>query len=180
MDECKQLFSACPQSISIRLATCYISNVEFYPKRGACMAKAAATHERLTQEARIKGSSDRSFGIVFTCVFAIVGVWPLMSDGGVRLWSIMIAAVFLALALFRPVLLAPLNRYWMKLGLLLNRVVSPLVMAFLFYGTVTPIGLLMRVLGKDPLRLQFEPKAKSYWIERRPPGPAPDTMTNQF
>jgi hypothetical protein len=84
------------------------------------------------------------------------------------------------LALARPKTLAPLNRVWTGVGLLLHRVVNPLAMAFVFYGTVAPIGLVLRLLGKDPLRLRFDADVKTYWIERRPPGPAPETMTNQF
>lgn len=144
------------------------------------MRREANTHERLSQDARIKGSSDRGFGIVFACVFAIVALWPLMAGGQIRLWSLAVAAGFLTVAAIRPALLAPLNRLWMKLGLALNAVVSPVVMAAMFFGTVTPIGLLMRILGKDPLRLRLDPRQPSYWIERQPPGPAPEGMTNQF
>lgn len=137
-------------------------------------------HEDFGREAKVEGSSDRSFGAVFAAVFAIVGLWPLTGGGGVRIWSLGIAAAFALAALARPGLLAPLNRLWMRFGLLLHRVVSPLVMGMLFYLTVTPTGMLMRALGKDPLRLRRDPGAQSYWIERDPPGPAPETMKNQF
>jgi large-conductance mechanosensitive channel len=96
------------------------------------------------------------------------------------LWSLGTAAVFLALALAAPKTLAPLSRLWMKFGLLLHAVVNPVVMAFLFFSTVTPIALIMRALGQDPLRLKLDPAAKTYWIDRTPPGPAPDTMPRQF
>lgn len=140
----------------------------------------SAIHERLDDEARIRGSSDRGFGFVLAAVAGAVGLWPLTSSGAIRLWALALAALFLVLALARPQWLGPFNRAWMRLGLLLNAVASPLVLGLLFYLTVTPTGLLMRALGKDPLRLRFEPGAKSYWIERRPPGPAPETMRNQF
>jgi hypothetical protein len=91
-----------------------------------------------------------------------------------------VAAVFAVLALLWTAALAPLNKLWTKLGILLYRIVSPVVMALLFYVTVTPIALLMRVLGKDPLRLRRAPDAASYWIDRTPPGPAPESMKNQF
>ncbi|MBT3401824.1 MAG: hypothetical protein HN420_17765, partial [Rhodospirillaceae bacterium] len=91
-----------------------------------------------------------------------------------------VAIAFLAIAFLRPGLLAPLNRLWTRFGLLLHRIVNPIVMGFLFYLTVTPMALIMRALGKDLLRLKRDPEAKSYWIERTPPGPAPDTMSNQF
>lgn len=142
--------------------------------------KFAATHERLTHAERIKGSSDRSFGLVFAAFFAIIGLGPLASGGEVRIWSLALAVGFLAFALLWPGALAPLNRLWTRFGLLLSKVVNPIVMGLLFYVTITPASLIMRALGKDPLHLRFEPDAKSYWIERRPPGPAPDTMQNQF
>jgi hypothetical protein len=77
-------------------------------------------------------------------------------------------------------LLRPFNRLWFRFGLLLSRVVNPLVMGLLFYFTVTPIGLIMRALGKDPLRLRFDRGARTYWIDRQPPGPEPETMRQQF
>ena len=144
------------------------------------MAKTESTHERLTQRGEIKTSSDRAFGIVFCVVFALIGLWPVLFGGVPRLWSLGLSTIFLLAALIRPALLAPLNRLWTKLGLLLHHVVNPLIMGLLFFLTVTPIALVMRVLGKDPLNLRLDPRAKSYWIERDPPGPAPDTMTNQF
>src|SRR5439155_1791377 len=101
---------------------------------------------------------------------------------GHAVWIVWCAAalVFLVLAVVRPKILAPLNRLWLKLGLLLYRIVNPIVMALMFYLTILPIGLLTRLFREDPLRLKLDPQARSYWIERRPPGPEPDTMRNQF
>lgn len=144
------------------------------------MAKESATHEDLRREHTIKTSSDRAFGFVFAAVFAVIGLWPLLGGDGVRVWALAVAVVFLAAGAVFPRVLAPLNRVWTKLGLVLHHVVNPLVMGLLFYFVVTPVGLLMRLFGKDPLRLRLEPQARSYWIERRPPGPAPETMKNQF
>lgn len=127
-----------------------------------------------------RGSSDRAFGIVFAVVFAVIGLRPVLAGGAIRPWSVALAAVFLAVALLRPRLLAPLNRAWTWLGLLLHHVVNPIVMGVIFYGVVTPIGLLLRMSGKDPLRLRLDRDAATYWIERRPPGPAPGTMRRQF
>ena len=140
----------------------------------------AATHERLVREEKVQGSSNRAFGVVFTVVFAIIGLWPLIGDGTVRVWSLAISLTFLALALLWPVVLTPLNRLWTRFGLLLHHIVNPIIMGLLFYLVVTPTGLVMRMLGKDLLRLRFDPQAKSYWIERQPPGPAPETMKDQF
>ncbi len=140
----------------------------------------AATHERLERREEIEVSSDRSFGLVFTAVFIIIGLLPVVFGGaGPRWWSLVIAAAFLALALIRPSLLAPLNRVWLRFGLLLHKVVNPLVMGLIFYIVITPVGVVMRLCGRDVLRLKSS-DAPSYWIERVPPGPKPETMSNQF
>jgi predicted membrane metal-binding protein len=131
----------------------------------------------------IATSSDRSFGNVFAVVFAIIGLWPVLfgdTARGARWWSLAIAAAFLAVALIRPEVLAPLNRLWTKFGLLLNRIVSPLVMGLLFFLVITPFALVMRLTGKDLLRLKRDPEAESYWIPREPPGPSPETIKNQY
>lgn len=143
--------------------------------------KTAGVHEAYAGHTEVEDSSDRSFGIVFTVVFLIIGLWPLMGEvPGVRWWAIAVAAVLLAVALVRPVLLAPLNRLWARFGLLLHKVVNPLVMGLLFFVTVTPIGVVMRLFGKDFLHLKLDPAADTYWIERDPPGPPPDSLRNQF
>jgi|SRR5882672_2089719 len=124
--------------------------------------------------------SDRNFGLVFAGVFMVVGFWPWVMGSGVRWWALGLAVLFLAAALWLPKLLQPLNRLWFKLGLLLHRVVNPLIMAVLFCVGVLPTGLLMRAFGKDPLRLKWQKDAESYWIARDPPGPLPNTMSKQF
>ena len=103
-------------------------------------SKSTSTHERLSDNETVKGSSDRSFGLVFAAVFTIIGLWPLISSSGVRWWSLAIALVFAGVAFARPSLLAPLNLLWTKFGLLLNRIVSPLVMGLLFFVVITPIA----------------------------------------
>ena len=137
-------------------------------------------HEDFSAKTAVEHSSDRAFGVVFAVVFALVGLYPLLGADPVRWWAMAVAAGFAALAVAAPRALAPLNRAWMRVGAVLHAIVSPLVLAVMFYLLVAPIGLLWRVLGKDPLRLRFEPQAASYWIERRPPGPEPETFTNQF
>ena len=137
-------------------------------------------HEDFERKQRVRGSSDRAFGIVFAVFFSLVALSPLRTHHPVRWWACPLAGLFLLIGLLKPVWLRPLNKYWTKIGLLLGRVVSPVIITVLFYGIVTPIALLFRLLGKDPLRLARDPEARSYWIERRPPGPAPETMTNQF
>ncbi|WP_254431060.1 SxtJ family membrane protein [Magnetospirillum sp. LM-5] len=128
----------------------------------------------------VKIGSERSFGLVFAVLFAIIALWPLKDGGDIRLWALGAAAAFLVAALAAPQLLKPLNFLWFKFGMLLHHIVTPLVMGLLFFLTVTPVGLLMRATGKDPMRLKRDPAAASYWIERAPPGPAPETMKNQF
>jgi len=137
-------------------------------------------HEDLDRQHEIKVSGERSFGIVFAVVFAVVGLWPLVRGGTPRLWSLTIAAIFLVLALVWVTPLRPLNRAWARLGLAIHAVVNPLVMGLLFFGTILPIGLLLRLAGKDSLNLKRDPAARSYWIERQPPGPKPETMIHQF
>lgn len=129
---------------------------------------------------QIEAGSEKSFGVVFAFVFAIIGVFPLWKAGDPAYWALGVSAVFLALALARPGTLKPLNRLWHLVGLGLAKVVNPLVLGLMFFFTITPMALIMRMMGKDPLRLRFEPDAESYWIERRPPGPEPETMNRQF
>jgi hypothetical protein len=137
-------------------------------------------HESFARANDVKTGSERAFGIVFAVVFALIGLWPLLDGQALRVWALIIAAVFTACAFFAPGVLKSLNRIWFRFGMLLHRIVSPLVMGFLFYLTVTPIALLMRLAGKDPLRLKFDRAARSYWIERTPPGPAPESLRHQF
>jgi hypothetical protein len=144
------------------------------------MAKQDTFHENLSNRGEARSSSNRSFGFVFTVAFAVIGLWPAMSGTGIRWWAIAIAASFLIAGLAKPSLLSPLNRLWTQFGLLLNRITSPILMALIFFLVVTPIGLTMRLLGKRPLDLKFDPNARSYWIKRESPGPAPETMKNQF
>lgn len=124
--------------------------------------------------------SERSFGLVFAAVFAIVGLWPLWMNGAPRYWAIVAATVFLMLAFLVPRVLAPLNRLWMQVGLLLGRIVSPIVLLLLFVVAVIPTGLILRLVGKDPLQRRFEPQLDTYWIRRQPPARPDAGMKNQF
>ena len=124
--------------------------------------------------------SDRSFGMVMTAAFAVISLLNWWHEGHAWRWTIGIVAVFLVATLFYPGVLKPLNQLWLKFGMLLHKVVNPIVMALVFFGTVLPTGLVMRTLGKDLLRLKRQPNVDSYWIERRPPGPVPESMKDQF
>lgn len=137
-------------------------------------------HERVHREERVVGSTDRAFGFVFAVVFTLVGLWPLLSGAPLRYWALAIAGVFVVLALLAPRVLAPLNRLWLRIGLILHKITNPIIMGFVFYLAVTPTALVMRGLGKDLLRRKLEPESESYWIERQPPGPNPTSMKEQF
>ena len=124
--------------------------------------------------------SDKAFGLVFSAVFALVAFYPIIASAPIRLWALGLAALFLIAAFATPRLLSPLNRMWTKLGLIMHRVVSPIALFVVFCLAVLPTGLLMRLLGKDLLRLRLEPESDTYWIERSPPGRSDQQMKKQF
>ena len=137
-------------------------------------------HENLNREEEIKVPPDRSFGIVFTLVFLAMGIW-VVSEGQSKGWLFfVIAALFLVVAIARPCILGPLNRAWTKFGLLLGQVFNPLLLGVVFFLVVTPIAVVMRLWGKEPLHLRSKPGIKSYWIDRSPTGPKFGSMTKQF
>ena len=137
-------------------------------------------HEAFDREEAAEMSSDRSFGFVVGSVLALIGAIGFVRESHHWIWWSSAAALLLAAALLAPGRLGPLNRLWTRFGLLLAAVVSPIVLAMLFYLCVTPVGILMRLVGKDPMQLEFHPEADSYWIRRDPAGPEPDTLKNQY
>lgn len=140
----------------------------------------ANTHEDFSRAQHVKSSSNRAFGWVFVTVFLIIALWPLLSGGSLRRWSLIVSGLVMVATVAAPALLTLPNRLWLRFGLLLNRVVSPVVLAIMFYVVVTPMGLLMRMFAKDSLRRRHDASAESYWIKRDPPGPSPDSMPHQF
>jgi Saxitoxin biosynthesis operon protein SxtJ len=138
------------------------------------------SHERFEHQGTTTGSSNRSFGLIIGAALGVIGLWPLVTSNRPRGWALVLGGVFVLTALARPHLLASLNTAWTRLGLAMHRVVSPVVLGLVFYTTLTPIGLLMRMLGKDVLRLKRDPELSTYWIPRVPPGPGSDTMRRQF
>ena len=124
----------------------------------------------------IKIGSNRSFGIVFFVVFLLISIYPLINDGNIRYWSLIISLIFLILGFLNSKLLTPLNKIWFKIGILLGIIISPLIMGIIFFLVVTPIGFLMRMLKKDLLNLKSN-NNKSYWIEKTEPK---SKMKNQF
>jgi hypothetical protein len=139
-----------------------------------------ATNEPIVSYRKVTGSSNRSFGLVFAAVFALIGLAPLYRGGDLRYWALGLGVAFVAAAVFAPKVLEPLNRLWFKLGLLIHHVANPIVMFLLFFGAVLPTALVMRAMGKDPLRLKREPAATSYWIAREPGAPERGSMRKQF
>tara|TARA_B110000971_G_scaffold5669_1_gene5644 strand:- start:801 stop:1184 length:384 start_codon:yes stop_codon:yes gene_type:complete len=111
-------------------------------------------------------SSNRSFGIVFFIVFLTIGLWPFLSSGELRIWSIVISFIFLILGLLNSKILTPLNKLWGKFGELLGKIIAPIVMAAVYFLVLTPVSLLTKILGKDLLKIKFSNKTNSYWIKR--------------
>jgi Saxitoxin biosynthesis operon protein SxtJ len=137
-------------------------------------------HHELADHSEVKPSSDRSFGMVFGVVFFLFAArsiwhqthtWPLYG---------MIALGFVFIGLFRPAALARLNRLWTRLGLLLGKIVSPIVLGGLFFLVIAPVAIVLRWMGKDLLNLRRDPKATTYWLVRDPPGPTPESISDQF
>ena len=124
----------------------------------------------------IKIGSNKSFGLVFFIFFLIVSFYPLLNGEDIRKWSLVFSVIFLVLGLTNSKILNPLNKLWFKFGILLGKFISPLIMGMIFFLVVTPIGLIMRLLGKDVLNLKYN-KNKSYWIEKNGPK---SKMKNQF
>ena len=124
----------------------------------------------------IKIGSNRSFGIVFFVVFLLIAFYPLINEEDIRYWSLFISFIFLILGFLNSTILTPLNKIWFKFGILLGKLISPVIMGIIFFFVVTPIGILMRVLKKDLLNLRVN-KNKTYWIEKTEPK---SKMKNQF
>ena len=121
-------------------------------------------------------SSNRSFGIVFCIFFLVVALYPLIHDGSIRFWSLFISIIFLILGLLKSKFLNPLNKIWFKFGIFIGKIISPIIMGLVFFFVVTPTGLIMRALGKDLLKLNYD-NNKSYWINKTGPK---SRMKNQF
>ena len=111
-------------------------------------------------------SSVKSFGILFFIVFLLISFWPLINLQSIRIWPLPIALIFLILGLLKSKILIPLNNAWIKLGEILGLIIAPLVMCMIYFIIVTPIGLLMKIIGKDLLGLKFI-KTKTYWVDKK-------------
>ncbi len=138
------------------------------------------THQRFEETEEIEGSSNRSFAAVMTVAFAVIGLFPMLKGDEPLIPLLAVAGGFLLTGLAVPGVLSPLNRLWMKLGLLLGRIVNPIVMGLVFFLFVTPMALVMRLAGREFLALRFEPSKASYWVRRDPPGPEPESIVYPF
>ena len=119
------------------------------------------------KQKEIKTSSNKSFGLVFFVIFIIIALWPLLNDGNIRIWSIIVSIIFLILGLLNSKILTPFNKLWMRLGALLGIIVSPIVMGVVYFGIITPIGLIMKLFGKDVLNLKLDKTKTTYWTLKK-------------
>ena len=124
----------------------------------------------------IKISSNKSFGIVFAIVFFLIALWPIINSNDIRIWSLIVSIIFLILGLMNSSILTPINKIWFRLGILLGNFIAPIVMGIIFFFVVTPIGLIMRLLGRDLIKLKKN-NENSYWIEKKD---AESSMRKQF
>lgn len=138
------------------------------------------THEIFKDHKNVKMGSEKSFGLVFSIVFLIIALWPINNDNPIHYWALIFAFAFLVCALFYPKILKPLNVLWFKFGLLLHKIVNPLILGFVFILTVVPTGLIMRLLKKDLLRLRRNDEADTYWITRDPKEQSLEHYKRQF
>jgi hypothetical protein len=127
------------------------------------------------------GPSERNFGLTFAALFTAIALWPWVFRGlTIRPWALVLAGLFALAALVAPRILAPLNRAWLRLGIIMHHVGNPVAMGLIYFLGFVPMGLVMRASGKDFLRLRWQPDASSYWVRRQPPGPSPSSMSKQF
>ena len=144
------------------------------------MVHTTETHEDFNRTDKVQTSSDRAFGLVFAVVFLIMGTIPMFQGEPFRWWAEICSVLFATIALLSPEMLAPLNRQWIRLGQLLHRIVSPIILAAIFLVGFVPLGWAMRLMRKRPLDVSPDSEITSYWKNRDPFGPTPDSMNRQF
>lgn len=144
------------------------------------MANTSNFHESLDRANVVESGTNRSFGIVFAIVFALIALFPLVDGSDIRVWALAIAAAFSGIAFIAPGLLGPLNLLWARFGKVLHSIVTPIILGVIFFAVVTPMAIFFKILGKDPMRLRFGPNSTSFWIKRAPEDLEPESMKNQF
>jgi hypothetical protein len=137
-------------------------------------------HESLARDEAVKGPSERRFGLTFAVVFLLLTAFSILRGSIAWPAPLALALAFLGIAALAPNWLKTLNRLWLQFGLALHAVISPIVLIALFFVVITPAAVVARLAGKDFLRLRLDQEASTYWIDRRPPGPTPKSMRNQF
>ena len=137
-------------------------------------------HESFDGHGEVRSSTNRSFGLTFFAVFLLISILPLLHHNHPRYWLLNAAAGILVVLLIRPSWLTIPNKYWTRLGLLLGKVMTPIVLGIMFYVLLTPMALMIRICGKDLLSMKLSKKLPSYWVNRTPPGPEPESLKNQF
>jgi len=142
------------------------------------LERSTLIHEDFSRQEENRPSSERSFGLVFTAFFVLVAIGPLLRGHAARAWALIVAAVFFTTSLTLPGVLKPLNRIWTKLGGGVQKVTNPIVMGLVFFSTIVPIALFIRLTKRDSLRLHWDRHTRSYWINRTPTGR--DSMKDQF
>ena len=131
----------------------------------------------MLRKSKIKVSSNRNFGLVFFIVFLILGFWPITNGEEIRIWLVVISLIFLVLGMIKSKLLTPLNKLWFRFGMILGAIVAPVVKGAVFFLVVTPIGIVMKLMGKDLLNKKHNKKKQTYWIKRKT---SPGSMKRQF
>lgn len=130
--------------------------------------------------AQAKTLSNRTFGLIFAAIFAVIGLLPLIGAGGVRFWALYLAGGFAVVSLLFPAWLVPLNKLWVKFGQMMHKITNPLLMGLVFFLTVFPTGMILRLFGKDPMRRKKVPDTASYWIQREQNAITPEAFDQQF
>lgn len=137
-----------------------------------------------SQNNQPKMLSERAFGLIFATIFFVVALFPVFFNGwnfnGTRTWALIVSGVFALPALIFPVVLKPLNIAWMHFGQFMHKIINPVLMGLVFFVAVLPTGLILKLLGKDPMRRKFDPQAETYWLEREEGSLTKDSFDNQF
>lgn len=133
-----------------------------------------------TKNMNNKELSNRTFGLIFAGIFLLIALFPLLKNNNLRSWALIVCALFLFSSLIVPKVLTPLNKTWVKFGQLMHTITNPILMGLVFFFTVFPTGLALKVLGKDPMRRKKEPNSQSYWIDRNPDEISADSFNQQF
>lgn len=127
-----------------------------------------------------KQLGNRAFGLIFTGIFIVIAAFPLISGGGFRQWALIAATIFAVPALLFPVVLTPFNNLWVKFGLMMHAIINPILMGLVFFIAVLPTGLIVKLLGKDPMHRKFDVSKDSYWINREKDSLSKESFKDQF